>query len=136
MSWYHPVVLSSYPSDLFFFFFVSLLLESFTITFFGPLLFLRLYPVAIFDSTWIHHDLQLFKNSKQFPFQILVCNTFKYVTKLWTLPSIVTTIAKCLSFQPYKFFLELSIHQYSDHKSCFKSESWFLIPASVVSNLL
>ena len=98
---------------------------------------------VIFCITWILHDLQLFNNTKHCPFQILIFNTFRYATKLYTLPSRVLTIAPCLLLQTYNFFLELGItslvtekSELSCSKSFFKSESLFRIPGSVVSNLL
>ena len=45
-------------------------LESSTITFFWA--FIRLYPLAVFYITSIHHHVQLYKNAKHCPFQILI----------------------------------------------------------------
>ena len=120
---------------------VSLRLKKFQNKFFQA--FSRLYPVVIFYITWILLDFQLFNNTKHCPFQILIFNTFRYATKLYTLPSRVLTIAPRLLLQTYNFFLELGItslvtekSELSCSKSFFKSESSFRIPGSVVSNLL
>ena len=113
----------------------SLRLKSFTITFFVPLL--------AFYITWMHHHVQLFKNAKHCAFHIIVFNSFMDVTKLSTLPRRVLTVALCLSLQAYNFshilvFTSLVIDKsnLSCSKSFLKPESYLLIPASEVSNLL